>query len=306
MLNQQINMFPKLNLVKNFISDNQQSILRYGNILHGEVGKQIGDEKVRSFEAFPIATNLANFKLLDKNLLSQKNASYIDRLLFFNTQLLFTSPGLYHVVCQPEYVTSLVFSGKKTIITCHDLIPLLQEQENLAGGLSENSKASFLLKWWKLAYSKADHVICVSENTRKDLLKLIDIDFNKTSVIYNGLNRLFQPINHDQAKKTISQHYSGLTNLPFILNIGSSYVHKNRPGIIEVFNQLADEFPDLQMVFCGKEFSEIEIKKLNQSPYKSRIHILVDISDALLDSLYSLAKLMLFPSLYEGFGSADY
>ena len=295
-------MFSNVNLVLNFRADNQQSILRYGEILEYGIGNSIGKNKVKTLETSPVITNLLNRNHSSNRLFSIKNASYIDRLLFFNTRLLFSAPGLYHVVCQPEYVTSLAFSGKTTILTCHDLIPLLQEQENLAGGLSQNSKASFLLKWWRLAYTKVEHVICVSENTRNDLLKLIDINIDKTTVIYNGLNRLFQPVNHNQAKKIISQHHSDLINFPFILNVGSSYVHKNRPGIIEVFNLLADDFPDLQMVFCGKKFSEIEIQKLNQSPYKSRIHILVDVTDLLLDSLYSLARLMLFPSLYEGFG----
>lgn len=295
-------MFSKLNLVQNFIPDNQQSILRYGNLLKTKISERIGADKINSFQARPIFTKLSDTKYFFKSFFSYKNASYLDRLFLFNLELLFTSPGLYHIVCQPEYVTSLKLLGKTTIITCHDLIPLLQEEEDLAGGLSPRSKASLLLKWWKLAYRTADHVVCISETTRQDLLRLIDINSSKTSVIYNGLNESFCAIPYEVAQQKILDYYKPVYQVPFILNVGSSYVHKNRPGVIEVFNRLACEFPNLQMVFVGKKFSEIEIEKFNQSPFKSRIHLLTNISDEFLNVLYSLASLLLCPSFYEGFG----
>lgn len=287
---------PTLTLIQNFSVDRQESILRYGQVLQTQLTDRLGKNRVCSISAYPITTKI----FYNENKL-KKITSYIDKLLLFNARLIITpSTSLYHVVCQPEYVTSLV--GKTKLITCHDLIPLLQEKENLAGGLAPGSWSSLLLRWWELAYKSADHIVCVSESTRQDLLKLIPINQTKTSVIYNGLNREFKPVFPGKAKQLIAAYSPVLVNQPFIMNVGKPYSHKNRPGIIEVFNRLAAKFIDLQMVFCGQAFSNIENAKLTESPFKSRIHQLWNISDELLDALYSQARLLLFPSLYEGFG----
>lgn len=284
-----------LTLVQNFPPDRQESILRFGEILETKLSERIGSDRVYSLSAAPVTTRFF------ENSKYQKFSSYIDRLLIFNTQLLTTNNNnLYHVLCQPEYVTSLV--GKIKILSCHDIIPLLQEKEKLLGGLSSNSLASFLLRWWELAFKVADRIVCGSENTKQDLLRLTNLNPDKLSVVYHGFNREYKPISPDPAKTIITNACPPLANSPFIIHVGQSYAHKNRPGVIEIFNRLAVNFPDLHLVFCGQTFSDIEQLKLSESPFQDRIHQLLDVANEILDALYSQAQFLLLPSLYEGFG----
>ena len=102
----------------------------------------------------------------------------------------------------------------RRILTVYDMIHELFPQN-----FSEwNLTSKFKLR----AVQKADHVICISESTRSDLLKMWDIDPNKISVVHLGFDRFG---NKGLYRRTVRD--PNLPNEEFILYVGSRVGHKN-------------------------------------------------------------------------------
>lgn len=148
----------------------------------------------------------------------------------------------------------------------------------------------------KKTLDSADHIICISKETRKDLLKFYNIEEKKTSVIYLGgdhlnLNNFNQNFKIDFITK------------PYIFFLGSRVKYKNFKILIEAlaFNKRILKDFDL-ILFGGEKISKEErlFFKQNNINQDSIKHIYGD--ENLLNSMYKNAELFVFPSLQEGFG----
>lgn len=167
-------------------------------------------------------------------------------------------------------------------------------------------------KWWhKTAYnliirhaifgSKA--IISVSENTKKDIIKLYRSNPHKITTIHNGLGKDFKPAskkNQDEIRKKY--------NLPenFLLYTGVWREHKNLVRMITAFSILVRKkiVPNLELVIAGKEDPFYpEVKETIQSlGLEKSVKLVGFVPTADLSPLYSAANAYVFPSLYEGFG----
>lgn len=143
------------------------------------------------------------------------------------------------------------------------------------------------------AVRRADHVICISENTRKDLMELLGVPEEKTSVVYLGYSL--------NIKKSAVKRVE--TVRPFILYVGSRGAHKNFDGLLRVYGHsrfLKDEFSLVCFgggSFNAKELSMMESLNIGQNEIKQ-----MSGTDEVLASLYASAAAFVCPSLYEGFG----
>ena len=134
------------------------------------------------------------------------------------------------------------------------------------------------------AIKKADIIVCISQNTKKDLLHFLpDIDDNKIKVIYNGVNEEF----YYKGDKTYDN---------FVLFVGQRKGYKNFNTCIK---PIADEGYTLYIVGGGKltskEKEKLENLKCNYKTFEN-------ISNEELNLLYNKAYCLVYPSLYEGFG----
>ncbi len=134
------------------------------------------------------------------------------------------------------------------------------------------------------AIRKAQCVVCISENTRRDLLRLLpDVDPHKVHVIYNGVE--------DQKFHVLpdSQHRD------FALFVGRRDAYKNFQAILQPLALL-----NVPLRIVGSPLSTIELQQLQ----KSRIdyQYLGLVSDEELNRLYNTALFLFYPSQYEGFG----
>jgi glycosyltransferase involved in cell wall biosynthesis len=84
------------------------------------------------------------------------------------------------------------------------------------------------------------------------------------------------------------------------MHIGRTF-YKNRSTVLEAFELVASERSDAYLVLVGRP-DEALTAALSRSPYSGRVIILDRVSDADLALLYRMASVLLFPSLYEGFG----
>lgn len=147
---------------------------------------------------------------------------------------------------------------------------------------------------------QADTVIAISQNTKNDVMKLYDIKEEKIKVIYQGINEMFfKPIS-DETKEKIKNKY----NLPnnYIFYLGNLEPRKNVESLILAFEKIKDESVNL-VIAGGEAWKYKKIYKLWQnSPAKKRIKFSGYVDAVDKPALYSLAKIFVYPSIYEGFG----
>ena len=141
----------------------------------------------------------------------------------------------------------------------------------------------------KGAIDNSDHFICISNNTKKDLIEYYNIDEKRISVVYLG---------GDHLPKT---NYS-FNEKPFILYVGYRENYKNFKILLNAFNQSHKLKKDFEIICYGDNFfSKEELSKINEYGLSNKIrHFSGD--DQLLSNLYSSAKCHVITSKYEGFG----
>ncbi len=144
----------------------------------------------------------------------------------------------------------------------------------------------------KQAIIRADHVICVSDNTRRDLLNLLPIPENKTSVIHHG---------YSFGKKTNNKSFP--IRKPYLLYIGQRGGYKNFDILLRAFAHSSKIRKDFSLIcFGGGAFRSVEQKRIVALGLSLQDVIQVHGDDADLAGLYGKAAAFVYPSLYEGFG----
>lgn len=147
----------------------------------------------------------------------------------------------------------------------------------------------------KQALNNADAIICVSENTKSDLLKLYThLHPDKVKVIYNGAGDEFFPL---ERILPFADSYEHILNKKYILYVGSRSSYKNFNLAIDVVSQL-DEYS--LVAVGGGELSASDSSRL--SPIHDRFFHIKSPSSKDLNILYNHAFCLLYPSSYEGFG----
>lgn len=175
-------------------------------------------------------------------------------------------------------------AGRPTVITVYDMINeiyphFFPDDESLKRQKIESIK-------------NADAVICISHNTKKDLLHFIDIDPERVFVTHLG----FPDLPYDQ-------HSSINIKGPFILYVGKRGGHKNFSQLIRGFAASKKLKSDFHIVCMGDlPFDKDEIAFFHEVDLNVDMihHIAGD--DRQLASAYHLATAFVYPSLYEGFG----
>jgi len=172
----------------------------------------------------------------------------------------------------------------KRIITVHDMI-----YEKFPDQFPGKDRMRQIRKH---AIIRADHVICVSDNTRKDLLNLLPVPENKTSVIYHG---------YSFNKKTKNKSFQ--SRKPYLLHVGRRIGYKNFDLLLLAFAHSSKLRKDFSLIcFGGGAFRPAEQKRIVALGLSLQDVIQVHDDDADLAGLYRNAAAFVYPSLYEGFG----
>ena len=193
----------------------------------------------------------------------------------------------------PHFNTPYFYNGR-LIVTIHDLIYLIFQQScpSKLAKLYANIMAS-------RSAAKSDHIIAVSENTKKDILRFFKkAEPSKIKVIYEAADPHFKIIDDQEKLTDIKKRY----NLPdkFILFVGSLKYHKNLITAMEAFSKLKEKVSDCSFVVVGRSSRrESRLKKMVTS---QEIIYLGEVPSEDLVTIYNLSTVLLHPSLYEGFG----
>ena len=173
------------------------------------------------------------------------------------------------------------FHGRR-VITIHDMTPekFPQYFANATVSLARKRELAQI----------ADGIICVSENTRRDVVELLNVPPEKTCVVYHG-NCLNVQVTEPRAVAE-----------PYLLYVGMRRGYKNFSRLIEAFASIPSLHREhLLICFGGGPLTADEREKLQASGITSRVRRLSG-PDTLLANLYTHTAAFIYPSLYEGFG----
>lgn len=185
---------------------------------------------------------------------------------------------IFHPTFFDDYF--LPFLGKKPfVITVHDMIPEIFSMDH--------SQAKQKLE----VIPKAAHIIAVSGQTKKDLVRIMNVPEEKVSVVYHGADE---------------ESYIPSSTAPFaeeyILYVGTHYEYKNFKAFCKSCVGILKRHPQLKIVCTGVPFSPEEIQLFESLGIKDRmVHRFVQTRQELFD-LYHYAITFVYPSKYEGFG----
>lgn len=206
--------------------------------------------------------------------------------------------NIYHSLFYPIHESLAKFPDIKKIVTIHDLIPVLFPQYNSNTKLLENTITSI---------GKNNFAICVSENTKKDLLEYApQIDPNKVFVsLLAASPELFYECKNESKFSEVQEKY----NIPekYFLSLSTLEPRKNIDHVIRSFVRLISDkkIHDLSLVLVGDkgwDFDEIFREFGHAKDFQDRIIITGRIPDEDLASIYSHANSFYYISFYEGFG----
>lgn len=259
-------------LIKSLLSiDNENEYLLYSN------------QSIDSFNNF----DNAKAEIIDKKGLFWHKKVISD--LYKQKADIFIAPTSYIIPAlhNPEKI--------KVLMTVHDLVAFMFPENH-------NKKAVIVEKLTlKKALKKVKKVLSVSENTKKDLMKIFPVKENRIGIIHNAASDSFGVIEHDQCL-AVKEKF-GLPD-EFILSVGTIEPRKNYKTLIEAFAKIKPHHPDTKLVIVGKKGwkSENIMQLIEDLGVKEDILFTGYVKEKELAKLYNLASVFAYPSLYEGFG----
>jgi glycosyltransferase involved in cell wall biosynthesis len=189
----------------------------------------------------------------------------------------------------PHYNFQLLYRGK-WMATIHDVLHLAMGKQ--VPGPHRWLYAQFMFR--RLA-RKAHRMLCVSSFTRDELTRWTHGDPDLMRVIHNGVDSSWFEI----VKGPKSPHPK-----PYLLFVGNVKPHKNLVRLLKAFTLLKDRIPHDLVLVGKKEGFIIDDDKVFKEAEQlgDRVHFTGLIDEKILKQYYVHAGLMVFPSLYEGFG----
>ena len=202
---------------------------------------------------------------------------------------------------EPFFLALPIYKKFKTIVTVHDLTPMIFPQAFPKGIKGE-------IKWQmqRFALKRADAILTDSKSSKKDIQKYVGVKESQIHVVYLAASEQFRKLDEGSWKTELRKKY----NLPekFILYVGDVTRNKNLPRLIDAAKSIK-----IPLVMIGKSLVSDTYDKDN--PWNADLNRVNElargdeniirlgfVSAEDLVAVYNLATVFVIPSLYEGFG----
>ena len=196
----------------------------------------------------------------------------------------------------PNFSLPLTDLDCKKVVTVHDIaFKLFPQYVDLKGKLFYALNAG-------RSMDRADKIIADSVHTKQDLIKHFDQHNEKIKVIYFGLDKSFKPIKNKKAKQALMKKYR--LKEPFILYLGMQGTRKNLVRLVQAFKAVGGKHAELNLVLAGSPVIGYEkiLKEVKRQGMEGKVKSLEHVPYEEIPLLINCAKLLVHPSLYEGFG----
>jgi glycosyltransferase involved in cell wall biosynthesis len=201
-----------------------------------------------------------------------------------------------HLLCN----TAPIILHTKSVLTIHDIIPCKFKAAR------RSLKDKLLQAYWRniipLAAKRVNHIITVSQASKAEICTTFRVPSKKVTVIPTGFHPAFRPLTIGREAGRLCTRL-GLMGR-FVMGFASSDPRKNVSVFLSAMARVRRAVPDCKAVIvCSSEAVEDEVRMLARGALEdSAFTLLCGLSREELVILYNLADVLLFPSLYEGFG----
>lgn len=187
---------------------------------------------------------------------------------------------------------------KNTIVTVTDLMPILWWKGLLPVKIKKNIPVTVLYSLWAL--KRAAHIIAISHNTKNDLVKFLSCDSSKISVVYLGVDDIFKPY-AKELKNALRSQLFGSEPKKLILITGSQFYKNHEIALKTIASLHANGLKNIYLVKTGystRDWLDL-VKKYKLEKNVINIGFIPRMQ---MPDLYNAVDILMFPSLYEGFG----
>ena len=218
-------------------------------------------------------------------------------LLPVNYDWFFPGGDIYHYF---NFTAPSISRRKKVIITIHDMVYKILPE-------TVSYKTLYILnREMERSVKRADAIITVSENSRKDILRFHDVESDRISIVNPGIDYDFFKAAQDMDGNTLSMVRKKY-NLPdrFILYLGTIEPRKNITALVGAYEKLPEDIRrEFKLVIAGGVGWKADgiLKRIKESPEAANIMRIGYVDEADKHFIYGAAAVFVFPSLYEGFG----
>ena len=304
-------------LIANYVNDGQQSMQRFADML--ELGLKQAGHTVRVVRPQPVfgrlkpsATGLGKW------------LGYIDKFLLFPLGLrrAIAWADVVHICDHSNAFYASYLQQVPHVITCNDLLAI----RSALGEIPENPTRwsgrqlqQLILK----GLNSAQRVVCISERTRQDLLRISALPPEAATRVYMGLNYPYAPMTITTARHQVTQ-LGVPAGARYLIHVGGNHWYKNRLGVVQIFqalrsrlaqssdgtdgtnatdaSELDKELDNLYLVMAGQPLPDHIQAWIDAHDLRHWVIEAHNVSNEDLRALYSAATALLFPSLQEGFG----
>ncbi len=184
-------------------------------------------------------------------------------------------------------------SGIRSVVTIHDLIFLRHPE-------FYHWVDTKIYAWkFRQAVKEADHIIAISECTKRDIMQLGGVAEEKISLVYQSCAPRFSEAVSPSLQHEVRQHY----RLPqrFILSVGSIESRKNILLAVKALSLLPD---DVNLLVVGRrtKYADMVADYARKHHLDHRLLMVHGVPDEHLPAFYAMAESFVYPSVYEGFG----
>ena len=217
---------------------------------------------------------------------------------------------VYHVLDHSHANLALVPPAAKTVMTCHDIIPMLATK-----GLIPIPPAGFSHYAFPLhirCMKRCHAIIAISESTKRNLVEIAGLPEELISVVYFGVNRAFTPYPEKGTAASVAERQEILHrhNIPadalVLFHVGTATRYKNTPAILHALKALKDDPKVGSRVYflrVGADFFDDEKVLVESLGIGDRVrHAGRVLGDEALAAYYRTGDVFVFPSVWEGFG----
>ncbi len=223
---------------------------------------------------------------------------YVRRALLYPLVARRFQSAINHVVDHSYGHALYVLDPQRTVVTCHDLAPLVRRDR-----LPQPSLGLALWDWAFRGMLKAAHIVADSQNTKNDIVRFSAYDAARITVVPLAVDTHFVP-RAPEERQAARRQYGLPPDIPIVLHVGHCHERKNVEALLYALARLRDKtrLPGVQLLQVGGRFRPNQRALIEELKLTSAVIQIAYIPHAALPIIYNLADVFVFPSFYEGFG----
>ncbi len=246
------------------------------------------------------------YALLSRSRLS-KWAGYIDQYILFpmwvRKQLRQQPADTLFVFCDQALGPWVpLVKGRSHVVHTHDLLAL----RSALGDVPENPTSwtgRLYQRYIRHGFRQARHFISISNKSRDDLHHYGQVSPVTSEVVYNGLNYPYAPTPAEEARQTLKDAGLPVPAAGMLLHVSGYQWYKNVPGVVRIYAHYArTKSKPLPLWLIGPHLDKKLQAALDEVPAQGEVLFFHGLDNKVLQAIYSLSRVFIFPSLAEGFG----